>query len=240
MRTRHFEIGALWVALASLAFACNLSALVGAPATQTPVVVVVTATPALPTQTPVVVVVTAAPAPATQTPFVVVVEPTPAPAAPTAPTTMSAPMPTPKPTPNFVLTFSDSFDDPESGPGNTGDAEYYREQGEFIIQASVYHARKLQPRVADFLYAADTRFLEGADSAGVGLSFRGDARNYYAFYINRRGEYCIGKFMDSKWQALGTGLCWAASPYVKAGAASNHLSVVAHGDTISFLVNGKQ
>ncbi|MCX6099038.1 MAG: hypothetical protein NTX69_03385 [Candidatus Bipolaricaulota bacterium] len=71
-------------------------------------------------------------------------------------------------------------------------------------------------------------------SAG-GLIFRvTDGSNFYAFLVSAAGSFTVRKWVNG---AQSTLLAWAESPAVNKGAARNHLTVIAQGSSLSFLVN---
>ena len=76
------------------------------------------------------------------------------------------------------------------------------------------------------------------DLSGAGLLFRfADGSNTYLFRVSAAGTYHVGKWVGDAWTALAG---WTSSPAVHAGVAENHLTVIADGTTLTFLVNGTQ
>ena len=71
--------------------------------------------------------------------------------------------------------------------------------------------------------------------AGGGLIFRvTDFNNLYAFLVSPAGTFTVMKWVNGTQSTL---LAWAESPAVNKGAARNHLTVIAQGSSLSFLVN---
>ena len=74
-------------------------------------------------------------------------------------------------------------------------------------------------------------------SAG-GLVFRlGNGSNTYVFEIGPHGLFYIGKVVAGTWTALMT---WTASAAIHQGVAENHLTVLADGASLTFLINGTE
>ena len=76
------------------------------------------------------------------------------------------------------------------------------------------------------------------DKCAAGVLFRFvDWDNYYGFRIGPDGTYSFWKqFAGEFVQLVG----WTSSAAIVKGAASNTLSVIAHGSTLRFFVNGQQ
>ncbi len=74
-------------------------------------------------------------------------------------------------------------------------------------------------------------------SAG-GLIFRvTDVNNMYAFFVSPAGTFAVMKWVSGTPSTL---LAWAESPAIIKGATRNHLTVVAIGPSLSFLVNNTE
>ncbi len=189
--------------------------------------------------TPVVVVITATPPPAAQT---LLIQPTSALVASPAPATLRPP--TARATPNFVLAYSDDFSSPEGGLPITRDTEYYYEEGEYILRLLAENIRTSRTKddvvVSDFAMTLYARLVQGPDTAAWGIAFREqDVNNQYALLINGAGEYRLGKIVNKEWIDLGESK-WVASPAIKTGGEKNRLTVMARGDLINALANGKE
>jgi len=229
-----------------------------APATQTPFIVLVTPTPdtgrislpplpflATPTPTGVGLPLLSLPS-ATASPVLVVASPRPP--SPTRaitpsprPTATPRPTVTPMPTPNWVLTFSDDFSNPESGLSKSGRSPYYYNQGEYIVEGTKPGSSSAvvrdAPTFSDFALGVDARIADGPDNAALGVDFRAlDPGNCYTVYIDGQGRYRVGKWVGSKWQDLTD---WTPSPNIKKGKATNHLGILARGSAITILANSQ-
>jgi hypothetical protein len=76
------------------------------------------------------------------------------------------------------------------------------------------------------------------DKSGGGLLFRiQDPDNMYGFLVSAAGTFCVGKWGAGTWNVL---INWTSSTAVNKGVARNHLTVVANGGALSFLVNDTQ
>jgi hypothetical protein len=99
--------------------------------------------------------------------------------------------------------------------------------------------------LTDVLVSATFRKTSGPSGGGYGLivrdqqpGFRDGANqtgSYYVFEVSDRGEYGVWQRDGSRWIEL---LPWTTSEVVRSGGAENQLSVVALGESMTFLVNG--
>jgi hypothetical protein len=77
--------------------------------------------------------------------------------------------------------------------------------------------------------------LGASDVSGGGVLFRvTDFNNMYAFLVSPAGTFTVVKWVDGSRTTL---LAWAESSAINKGVARNHLTVIAHGPSLSFLVN---
>jgi hypothetical protein len=89
----------------------------------------------------------------------------------------------------------------------------------------------------DFVLDVDATKLAGPDDNGFGVLFRfKDADNYYRFDISSDGFYALTKVEKGEFISVSE---WAASDAIQTGAATNHIRVVAQGDTFRFEINSQ-
>jgi hypothetical protein len=89
----------------------------------------------------------------------------------------------------------------------------------------------------DFVLDVDAAKLAGPDDNGFGVLFRfQDADNFYRFDISSDGFYALTKVKKGEFSAVSE---WAASDAIQTGAATNHIRVVAQGDTFRFEINSQ-
>ncbi len=85
----------------------------------------------------------------------------------------------------------------------------------------------------------DVKHVAGTDdlSAG-GLVFRvTDISNFYMFQVSPAGTYRVVKWVANAFTAV---VAWTASDAISTGAAENHLTVLADGTSLTFLINGTE
>jgi Tol biopolymer transport system component len=147
--------------------------------------------------------------------------------------------------PHNMLMYSDDFNDPDSGWGESADENRERryQDGEFLIAIKsddwATWTRGTEQSFADFTLEADARLVDGPDTARFGLVFRQqDNDNFYYFYISGEGKYRVGRQQDGEWASVAD-LKWTASPHIQTGGITNHLKVVCVGEWCSFYVNGE-
>jgi hypothetical protein len=95
------------------------------------------------------------------------------------------------------------------------------------------------PSFDDFRYDVDATQVSGPDDNAYGVIFRyADDRNFYLFAISGDGHASFRKLVDLAWTTI---VPWTEFPgIVTAGAATNHITVVAVGSQFSFYVNNEK
>lgn len=74
-------------------------------------------------------------------------------------------------------------------------------------------------------------------SAG-GLVFRlSDINNLYIFQLSAAGTFRVAKWVANAWTSL---VAWTASAAIRPGVAENHLTVLADGSSLAFLINSTE
>ncbi len=76
----------------------------------------------------------------------------------------------------------------------------------------------------------------GLNAAGLVFRFT-DVENTYLFRVGASGTFQVAKWVADAWTAL---VDWTSSAAVRSGVAENHLTVIADGTSLTFLVNGTQ
>lgn len=91
----------------------------------------------------------------------------------------------------------------------------------------------------DAQFDVDVRHEEGTDNlAAGGLVFRfADAENTYLFQVTTSGYFRVAKWVADAWTTL---VNWTASAVIRTGKAENHLTVLAEGTTLTFLINDQE
>ncbi|MDD5263733.1 MAG: hypothetical protein PHU43_02745 [Candidatus Bipolaricaulis sp.] len=85
-------------------------------------------------------------------------------------------------------------------------------------------------------FDVDVRHEAGTDSLSAGgLVFRfTDAENTYIFQVSPSGYFRVGKWVADVWATM---VNWTASDAINTGTAENHLTVLADGTSLTFLIN---
>lgn len=152
--------------------------------------------------------------------------------------TTSPPSPTPT-VPSWPVVFADDFDDPTSGFGESVDDTYlaFYDGGRYSIEllAEDWVGWSSLGQFSDFVAELDV--ISHGEAGGAGMIFRNqeDGRQFYLFAINVDGLYWLRMMTADGWQLIRD---WQASPHIRTGAATNHLTVVCIGPNISLYVNG--
>ena len=119
-----------------------------------------------------------------------------------------------------------------------GIVSYLFEGGRLVVTVNDFNARAwsgLNFTLEDFVLEVETTQLDGPDDNGFGVLFRyQDTDNYYRFDISSDGFYSLSKSVDGSSEAVSE---WNAHSAILTGAQTNHLRVVAQGNTFSFAVN---
>jgi hypothetical protein len=144
---------------------------------------------------------------------------------------------------NDEILYEETFTAPTPGAwplGSFGTIDVWMDGGKYYMLAmsNVYASgyNHLEGPFGDVQIDIDVDHILGAptQSAG-GLMFRvTDSSNFYALLVGPAGTFAVMKWVNGTQSTL---LAWAESPAVNKGAARNHLTVIAHGSSLSFLVN---
>ncbi len=138
--------------------------------------------------------------------------------------------------------FYDDFSDPSSGwdEGSDEDIEYGYYDGEYYIlvkKPSWVAWSTAGQTFTDFRLEVDTLKVTGPDNNDFGVIVRYlDGDNFYRFRISSDGYYAVVKLTNGEWESL---VDWTASPHIKQGEGTNHITLMAQGSNFSFYVNGK-
>jgi len=119
------------------------------------------------------------------------------------------------------------------------------EAGEYHVQFKLTEAKQYSYYNDDqgpfnaFQLEVDVRHISGESNlTAAGIVFRlEDWDNYYGFRISPAGTYYIWKAVGGTWTTL---VDWTASTAINEDVARNHLTVVADGTTLIFLINGQE
>ncbi|MFC2082084.1 family 16 glycoside hydrolase [Candidatus Bipolaricaulota bacterium] len=90
-----------------------------------------------------------------------------------------------------------------------------------------------------FQLEVDVRHISGESNlTAAGIVFRlDDWDNYYGFRISPTGTYSIWKEVGGSWTDL---VGWTSSAAIREDIATNHLTVLADGSSLVFLINGEE
>ncbi len=91
----------------------------------------------------------------------------------------------------------------------------------------------------DAQYDVDMRHEAGTENlAAGGLLFRfASSEHMYLFQVSPAGTFQIGKWVANTWATL---TAWTTSAAINNGATENHLTVIADGTSLTFLINGTE
>ncbi|MFN3762573.1 MAG: family 16 glycoside hydrolase [Anaerolineae bacterium] len=91
----------------------------------------------------------------------------------------------------------------------------------------------------DFRLRVEASQVAGPDDNEYGVLVRmRDPRNFYAFSVSGDGYFLVSRFVDGVRQPLGAD--WSPSDAVHPGIGTNILEIVAQGNRLTFIVNGRQ
>jgi hypothetical protein len=145
---------------------------------------------------------------------------------------------------NDEILYEETFTAPPTGAWPLGSFETvdtWMDGGKYYILAmsNVYALgyNHLEGPFGDVQIDVDVDHILGTPTqSGGGLIFRvTDNSNFYAFLVSAAGSFTVMKWVNGTPQS--TLLAWADSPAVNKGVARNHLTVIAQGSSLSFLVN---
>ena len=207
------------------------------PASSTPVVLVVTATPPPSTST-------STPPPSTSTPTAL---PSPS-STPTKTATPKPPTATPIPTAEAIALGNVLFQDSLASNSNkwsesTREENFFFQDGKSHItllttnaggytKSEVYNNPGQRPRIKDFVLEVEAALAEGSDANSYGVSFRQTDEAFYFFETSGNGSFRLRKSED-KWTTL---IDWTPHPAILTGKRSNALRVVAKGNAFTFSI----
>jgi hypothetical protein len=144
---------------------------------------------------------------------------------------------------NDEILYEETFSGATSGDwyvGATGSFNWWTDNGKYytLVKEAVFTVSPngTEGPFVDAQIDLDVDHILGTPGqSGGGLIFRvADANNLYAFLVSPVGKFIVMKWVAGKQSTL---LAWAESPAVNKGATRNHLTVVAIGPSLSFLVN---
>lgn len=165
----------------------------------------------------------------------------PAPAQPTATLSPEPAQPVATPT---AYSYSDTFDNPESGWDvyDDGDTAASYQDGEYRLAVSrpeyvTWGDPNLEQELTDLVIDVDARQVAGPVDNNFGLlvRYRSAEDSFYWFQISGDGYYAVDMLQQGEFVALVT---WEASAAINQGVgATNHLKVICTGDGFRFYVN---
>ncbi len=85
-------------------------------------------------------------------------------------------------------------------------------------------------------FDVDVKHEAGTDNLSAGgLVFRfTDVENTYIFQVSASGYFRVGRWVADVWTTI---VNWTASDAINTGIAENHLTVLADGTSLTFLIN---
>lgn len=93
-------------------------------------------------------------------------------------------------------------------------------------------------QLSDFQLNVDAEQIDGPDNNGYGVQFRVvDADNFYRFRISGDGYARFDKKVDGTYEIIRG---WESTALIHQGVATNHITVIANGNTFTFLINGTE
>ncbi len=145
----------------------------------------------------------------------------------------------------ILVAYEESFSDPAATTWTLGKAENtnrWIESGRYNIL--VNRPNWFVPALchgegwANFQLDVDASQVAGPDSNAFGVLFRYlNPDNYYRFYITSTGYVHLGKRFKGEWSSI---VDWQKSTAVHPGTATNHITVVADGPSLTCYVNENQ
>ncbi|MBV9229305.1 MAG: DUF1080 domain-containing protein [Chloroflexi bacterium] len=158
------------------------------------------------------------------------------------------------PTPKLPPTFADSFTDNhnnwnlQSSPGQFsvavgGGALTLEDDNHSMLWAALPGGKLF----SDFKLAVDAVLSKGDQNNGYGLFIRtafdqnGNVATYYRFSLYGDGTYAIFKgAVDANGNSQSTALAdYTSNPAIQKAGEVNHISIIANGSTMTFVVNGQ-
>jgi len=161
---------------------------------------------------------------------------------PTA-TATSTPEPTVTPTPSLQLgavLYQEDFRAPgaEWEISDAEDIEYRIDAEAYSIEvrkANWMAWEDTDGDYGDFVLEFDATLVEGDAYNAYGCLFRYQGQNnHYELDINGNGSFAIGKDVDNEWSQL---VEWIPSTAIKPRGETNHIRLVAQGDTFMVYIN---
>jgi hypothetical protein len=161
-------------------------------------------------------------------------------------------VPTRVTTPSVKPLFSDAFNDDKNGwdlsstPGKfsvkIGGGSMVLEDDEHRLFMEVVPGNSL----VDFRLDVDASLSKGDPTNGYGVFIRGamgsdgNLDTYYRFELYGDGTYAIFKGSDTNWNTLSNKVRdYTASSAILKGSQVNHISIIAKGSSMTFMVNGQ-
>jgi hypothetical protein len=144
------------------------------------------------------------------------------------------------------ILYEETWSDPNTTAwtiGNTDYANKWIEGGRYHVlvkqATSVLYWNASEGPFGNTQIDIDVRHEAGTDNLSTGgVLFRvTDINNAYAFEVSPAGTYRIGKWVANVWTAI---VAWTPSPAIHTGTGDNHLTVMADGTALTFLVNQTQ
>jgi len=142
--------------------------------------------------------------------------------------------------------YNETFSNPNDTAWSQSDTESQRKwiaDGRYNVlvktNTSTRSWNTQQGPFANFQLDCDVHHIAGANNlSAAGVVFRFvDGDNAYYFQISPSGTYRVGKWVAGSWTSL---VGWTSSAAVNQGVAMNHLTVLADGNVLTFLVNGTE
>jgi len=158
------------------------------------------------------------------------------------PTLTPVPTLTPTPIPVVVLFELADFTEDDCSFDSTESVDRFEENGQYhmVIKSSAYigWSECTQEEFDDFVLETDMSQVSGPDINYYGVIFRFalDGNDFYLFTISGDGKYAFG-IDGTERKETELLVDWTDSPAINQGAQTNHVKIVAVGNSILFYVN---
>jgi hypothetical protein len=148
--------------------------------------------------------------------------------------------------PKDTTLYDEKFSDPNTTAWSLGESDTRKkwiEGGQYHIlvkkATSTWSWNSTEGPFDNFQVDLDVTHIQGPnDQSAAGLVFRlVDGNNAYFFRISPAGTYYVGKWVAGAWTAIKD---WTNSSAINTGAATNHLTVIADGTSLTFRINDQE
>ncbi len=148
--------------------------------------------------------------------------------------------------PKDTTLYDEKFSDPGTTDWSLGDSDVRKkwiEGGQYHIlvkqETSTWSWNSNVGPFDNFQVDLDVSHIQGPnDLSAAGLVFRlVDGSNAYFFRVSPAGTYYVGKWVAGAWNAIKN---WTNSSAINTGVATNHLTVIANGNSLTFRINDQE